>query len=59
MPRNLPNIPQCRDIFDEKFLLLAKVAKADYLVVATCKQERLDPQTRQFWTHIMALSHFW
>jgi putative PIN family toxin of toxin-antitoxin system len=32
MPRNLPVIPQCRDIFDEKFLLLAKVAKADYLV---------------------------
>lgn len=32
MPRNLPSIPQCRDIFDEKFLLLAKVAKADYLV---------------------------
>ena len=32
MPRNLPAIPQCRDIFDEKFLLLAKVAKADYLV---------------------------
>ncbi|MGI0479758.1 putative toxin-antitoxin system toxin component, PIN family [Geminocystis sp. CENA526] len=32
MPHNLPKIPQCRDIFDEKFLVLAKVAKADYLV---------------------------
>lgn len=32
MPQNLPIIPRCRDKFDEPFLLLAKVAKADYLV---------------------------
>ncbi|MBE9221543.1 putative toxin-antitoxin system toxin component, PIN family [Cyanobacterium stanieri LEGE 03274] len=32
IPLDLPSIPKCRDIFDEKFLLLAKVANADYLV---------------------------
>jgi len=32
MPRNLPIIPECRDIFDKPFLLLAMVAKADYLI---------------------------
>lgn len=32
MPSPLPMIPQCRDSFDEPFLLLAKVGKADYLV---------------------------
>lgn len=32
MPSQLPDIPKCRDRFDEPFLLLAKVGKADYLV---------------------------
>ncbi|WP_069790586.1 putative toxin-antitoxin system toxin component, PIN family [Cyanobacterium sp. IPPAS B-1200] len=32
MPYQLPTIPNCRDTFDEPFLLLAKVSKADYLV---------------------------
>jgi uncharacterized protein len=32
MPAKLPAIPQCRDPFDEPFLHLALVGKADYLV---------------------------
>jgi putative PIN family toxin of toxin-antitoxin system len=32
MPTNLPLIPECRDPFDEPFLLLAMVTSADYLV---------------------------
>jgi len=32
MPSQLPIIPKCRVVFDESFLFLAKVAKADYLV---------------------------
>jgi putative PIN family toxin of toxin-antitoxin system len=32
MPRNLPTIPECRDRFDQPFLLLAMVGKADYLI---------------------------
>jgi putative PIN family toxin of toxin-antitoxin system len=32
MPTSLPVIPECRDPFDEPFLLLAMVASADYLV---------------------------
>jgi uncharacterized protein len=32
MPEQLPTIPQCRDPFDEPFLLLALVGCADYLV---------------------------
>lgn len=32
MPDQLPVIPQCRDIFDEPFLVLALVGDANYLV---------------------------
>lgn len=32
MPEQLPVIPQCRDPFDEPFLILALVGCADYLV---------------------------
>ncbi|AFZ54769.1 putative toxin-antitoxin system toxin component, PIN family [Cyanobacterium aponinum] len=32
IPSKLPIIPPCRDSFDEPFLLLAKLGKADYLV---------------------------
>ena len=32
MPEQLPSIPECRDIFDEPFLVLALVGDADYLV---------------------------
>lgn len=32
MPGQLPNIPECRDHYDEPFLILALVGKADYLV---------------------------
>jgi uncharacterized protein len=32
MPEPLPTIPDCRDLFDAPFLLLALVGEADYLV---------------------------
>lgn len=32
MPKQLPQIPECRDPFDEPFLVLALVGNADYLV---------------------------
>ncbi len=32
LPEQLPTIPECRDPFDEPFLVLALVGKADYLV---------------------------
>ncbi len=32
MPSQLPPIPECRDPFDEPFLFLAVVGRADYLV---------------------------
>jgi uncharacterized protein len=32
LPENLPKIPDCRDPFDEPFLILALVGNADYLV---------------------------
>jgi putative PIN family toxin of toxin-antitoxin system len=32
MPDQLPIIPECRDIYDEVFLVLAVVGNADYLV---------------------------
>jgi uncharacterized protein len=32
MPEKLPTIPECRDPFDEPFLILALVGNADYLV---------------------------
>ena len=34
MPEQLPNIPECRDHYDEPFLVLAIVGKADYLVTS-------------------------
>lgn len=32
IPKKLPEIPQCRDLFDEPFLILAIAGKADYLL---------------------------
>jgi putative PIN family toxin of toxin-antitoxin system len=32
LPEKLPTIPECRDPFDEPFLILALVGNADYLV---------------------------
>jgi uncharacterized protein len=32
LPKQLPTIPECRDPFDEPFLVLALVGNADYLV---------------------------
>jgi uncharacterized protein len=41
MPRELPQIPPCRDPYDEPFLHLALVGQADYLVTGDSHTERL------------------
>lgn len=56
MPTKLPTIPKCRDVFDEPFLLLAKVAKADYLITGDKDLLFIDDE---FFCPIITLEQFW
>ncbi len=56
MPNKLPTIPECRDRFDEPFLILALVGHADYLV--TGDQDLLSLKD-DFSCPIVTIEDFW
>lgn len=56
LPDKLPVIPECRDRFDEPFLLLALVGHADYLVTG---DRDLLCLKNDFFCPIVTIEDFW
>lgn len=56
MPDKLPVIPECRDRFDEPFLILALVGHADYLVTG---DRDLLCLGNSFFCPIVTIENFW
>jgi uncharacterized protein len=55
IPEKLPSIPECRDPFDQPFLILAIVGQADYLVTGDLDLLCL---TDNFYCPILTAEHF-